>query len=161
MNTSDSTRRRIVLIASFLIGQACAIAVVAGPLLGTRWWEGFRAYFANDQMSYAAIATNVANGVLAPVEPFTMTGVSHYPSGWYVVLGLAARVTGAPVWVIWQVLGALAVMTIIATLGWIAWRVSRRAWAPLLPGLALFTGTLALRTSGDWFTLLEIGRAHV
>jgi hypothetical protein len=130
------------------------LAVVLGPVAGQGWFHGFRNYFSNDQLSYAAIATNVANGHLALVEPFTRTGSLFYPSLWYQVLGLFSRVTGIPVEATWQLLGSLVVCILIAFLGWIALRLSYRAWAPVLPACALFLGTLATFTSDYWYTQL-------
>ena len=145
---------RLGATLSFAGAQVIVLLLLFGPIAGQQWWQGFRAYFANDQLSYAAIAVNVSQGNLAAVEPFTLTGTSYYPSAWYYLVGLASWASKVPVWVTWQVLGALVVMGAVAVVGWAALRVSSRAWAPLLPGLALLTGTLALRTSGDWLTVL-------
>ncbi len=130
------------------------LTVVLGPVAGQGWFHGFRNYFSNDQLSYAAIATNVANGHMEFVEPFTRTGSLFYPSLWYQALGLFSRVTGTPVFAAWQILGSLVVCALIAFLGWIALRLARRAWAPILPACALFLGTLATFTSDYWYTAL-------
>lgn len=130
------------------------LAVVLGPVAGQGWFHGFRNYFSNDQLSYAAIATNVANRHLELVEPFTRTGSLFYPSLWYQVLGLFSRLTGIPVYASWQILGSLVVCVLVAFLGWIALRLSQRAWTPILPACALFLGTLATFTSNYWYTAL-------
>lgn len=67
-----------------LVGsEVLALWVLWSPVSGLPWTQGFRNYFANDQLSYAAIATTVAGGNFAAVEPLTETGVSFYPSAWY------------------------------------------------------------------------------
>lgn len=154
MSTTPRTPSRVASALAFVGAQTAALVLLFGPIAGQQWWQGFRGYFANDQMSYAAIATNVAQGNLAFVEPFTLTGTSFYPSAWYQVVGLVAWATGLPVWVLWQVMGALVVMAAVATVGWLGLKLSGRSWAPLLPGLALLTGTLATLTSGDWLSVL-------
>jgi hypothetical protein len=146
--------RRVGIAAAFVAAQVMTLAVVLGPVAGQSWFHGFRNYFSNDQLSYAAIAINVANGHLELVEPFTRTGSLFYPSLWYQVLGLFSQVTGIPVEATWQLLGSLVVCILIAFLGWIALRLSYRAWAPVLPACALFLGTLATFTSDYWYTQL-------
>jgi hypothetical protein len=146
--------RRVGIAAAFVVAQFMALAVVLGPVAGQGWFHGFRNYFANDQLSYAAIATNIANGHLELVEPFTRTGSLFYPSLWYQLLGLFSRATGIPVEATWQLLGSLVVCALIAFLGWIALRLSNRVWAPILPACALLLGTLATFSSDYWYTQL-------
>lgn len=141
-------------IAAFLGAQGVALWLLLGPVADQPWLQGFRAYFSNDQLSYAAIATTVANGTFAPVEPLTETGVSFYPSGWYFVIGAVSLITGAPVYATWQVLGLLAVGIAIALLGFLGYRLTRNPIAPLLPGLALATGTFSTFVADYWFTPL-------
>lgn len=147
-------RHLAVTIASFAGAQAMMLWLLLGPLADQPWLQGFRNYFANDQLSYSAIATTVANGTYAPVEPLTETGVSFYPSGWYYVIGTVSMLTGAPVHALWQVLGLLVVGGAIALLGVLGYRLTRNSIAPLLPGLALATGTFSTFIAGDWFTYL-------
>ena len=128
--------------------------LLLGPVADQPWLQGFRAYFSNDQLSYAAIATTVANGTFDPVEPLTETGVSFYPSGWYYVIGTVSLVTGAPVYATWQVLGLLGVGLAIALLGWLGYSLTRNPITPLLPGLALATGTFSTFFADYWFTPL-------
>ena len=150
-------RARITLPAliGFAIGQIVTLAVVLGPILGQPWLSGFRNYFSSDQFAYAAIATNVSQGNLALVEPFNETGQLFYPSAWYFVLGLFSRVTGLPVHQSWTLLGVLAVAVAVLACGIVAWRASRLWWAPILPALALLTGTFALATSSNWYVILD------
>lgn len=151
-----STRRgRWGLVAAFVVGQAMTLALLLGPLWGLPWWQGFRRYFANDQLSYAAIASNVSIGQIGLVEPFTLTGSLYYPSLWYQLIGLAVRVTGLPVYLMWTLMGLAIVALAVGTAGWLAYRFSSRPYAPLLPALALYTGTFSVRTVDYWYTPLS------
>ena len=134
--------------------QGVMLWLLLGPVADQPWLLGFRAYFSTDQLSYAAIATTVANGTFVPVEPLTETGVSFYPSGWYYVIGTVSLITGAPVYATWQVLGLLAVGIAIALLGWLGYSLTRNPITPLLPGLALATGTFSTFVADYWFTPL-------
>lgn len=139
---------------SFLAAQAIMLWTLLGPMRNLPWWEGFRGYFANDQLSYAAIALTAAKGNLAPVEPLTETGVSHYPSLWYLLLGITSFLTGQPVHLLWTILGLSIVSFAVAFLGVVAYRLSTLAFAPLLPGAAILTGSLSAVTSDWWYTSL-------
>lgn len=129
--------------------------VLLDPIWNQSWLQGFRAYFANDQLSYAAIAVTASKGNFWPVEPLTETGTSHYPSLWYLVLGAISNISGHPVYVIWSLLGLALVGIVLAFLGVVAYRFSGLALAPLFPGLALLTGTLSVFTSHYWFTSIS------
>jgi len=147
--------RRVGLLLSFIGAQLLTLIAVVSPVLNEGWLSGFRNYFSTDQLSYAAIATNVSHGHFAFVEPFTQTNSLYYPSLWYQVLGVFSRITGIPVYTAWNVLGTLAVCLLIAGLGVIALLVSRKVWAPTMPAIALFVGTFATVTSGYWYTSLD------
>lgn len=147
--------RRVGLLVSFIAAQALTLIAVVSPVMNQEWLSGFRNYFSNDQLSYAAIATNVAHDNVALVEPFTLTNSLYYPSLWYQVLGGFSSITGMPVFTAWNVLGTFAVCALIAGLGIIAWLMTSRAWAPVLPAIALFVGTFATVTSDYWYTSLD------
>ena len=152
---SRSRAARVVLVtASFIGAQGLMLWILLGPLADQPWLEGFRNYFANDQLSYAAIATTVANGTFAPVEPLTETGTSFYPSGWYYVIGIFSLITDVPVYAAWQVLGLAAIGTALVLLGLLGYSLTGNPIAPLLPALALATGTFSTYLAGDWFTYL-------
>lgn len=146
------TRHRVLRGLSYALAQVVVLLVLVEPIRGLGWATGFRDYFSNDQLSYAAIASNVAQGDLQLVEPLSQTGTSFYPSAWYLIVGLVARVTSVAVPVAWTVLGLCAVGGAIALLGWVASRLSGLAFAPVLPALALLTGTWSTLISGDWLT---------
>ena len=147
--------RGLAVGGSFLTAQALSLWALLGPVSNADWTKGFRAYFSNDQLSYAAIAVNSSQSIGSSAEPLTGTGVSFYPSGWYHFLGLVNNVTGVPVNLLWQVLGLATIGIAIAILGLIAHTLSRRWWAPILPGLALFTGTLSTFIHDYWYTSLS------
>ena len=142
----------MLTIGGFCMAQLVVLILLLGPLAAGHWWDGFRAYFANDQLSYAAIATNVAQGDYSLVEPLTKTGSLFYPSTWYQFLGTVARVTGIEVAVLWTLLGVLMAAVAIGVVGWTALRLSGRWFAPALPGLLLLTGTLSTFAVGYWYT---------
>jgi len=131
------------------------MVILVEPIRALAWTTGFRHYFSSDQLSYAAIAINVANGDLHAVEPLSQTGASFYPSAWYFLVGLFARVTSLSVPSAWTVLGLCAVGGTVGLLGWTAVRVSGLAFAPILPALALVTGTWSTLAEGNWFTQLS------
>ena len=108
--------RRSAVGGSFLTAQALSLWALLGPVSNADWTKGFRAYFSNDQLSYAAIAVNSSQSIGSSAEPLTGTGVSFYPSGWYHFLGLVSNVTGVPVNLLWQVLGLAAIGIAIAIL---------------------------------------------
>ncbi|MDO8733415.1 MAG: hypothetical protein Q7L55_12735 [Actinomycetota bacterium] len=158
MQTSEhesSTRHRVLLGLSYLLAQVGVLMILVEPIRGLGWTTGFRHYFSSDQLSYAAIAIDVANGDLRMVEPLSQTGTSFYPSAWYFLVGLLARATSLSVPSVWTLLGLCAVGGAVGLLGWSAVRVSGLAFAPILPALALFTGTWSTLSAGNWFTHLS------
>lgn len=150
-------KHRVFLAASFIVAQAVTFFVLMGPLLGGKvsWSEGLRNYFANDQLSYLAIAVNTSQGTSPWVEPLTETGVSFYPSLWYSLVGLASGVTGVSAWVMWTILGVGAACLIIGVIGTIAYLFTKRAWAPVVPAFMLITGTFSEWTSDYWYSSLN------
>lgn len=149
---ASPTRRPIPLALAFMVAQAVVVAVLLGPVWRQEWWRGFRGYFDNDQLSYAAIASNVASGTLGLVEPFTLTGSLYYPSLWYQAIGMIALATGLPVYLAWTAAGLLVVGSAVAFVGWAAYRCSGLWFAPVLPAAALLTGTFSWSVAGDWYT---------
>ena len=57
--------RRVGQLLSFIGAQALTLVAVFSPVANEGWLSGFRNYFSNDQLSYAAIATNVSHGHFA------------------------------------------------------------------------------------------------
>ena len=151
MHTSPGLRHALVRVAPF-VGIAISLVVVwwivMGPIMGSDPWTGFRLYFANDQLSYARIATNVANGGPWFSEPFTHTGTSYYPSLWYFIIGLFSAATGLSVPTGWTLLGVALVSVTIALFAITAWKLSGRWWATITPALAITAGTLQSVSQG-------------
>lgn len=148
-------RTRLGTALAALAAQAITLGLLVGPLIGQPWPTGFRHYFSNDQLSYAAIAANVSNGHAWFVEPFTQTGNLYYPSLWYQLLGLVSRISGWPVATSWTIIGVVLVCFTVLAFGLAAVRMTRWWWTPALPGIALLTGTLSTVGDDYWYTALE------
>lgn len=137
------------LASTYLLLQPGATTAESTPL------GDFRGYFPFDQLTYAGIATNAAGGNFSLVEPFTETGTSYYPSLWYLVLGAVSGVSGAGIPAVWTVLGLLSVAVMLIVVGYAAYRVSDRWWAPALVGPALWIGPIALAIGERWYLPLQ------
>jgi hypothetical protein len=130
-----------------------ALLVAIGPVAIGRdgWLNGFRNYFADDQLSYAAIASNVAHGQSPFVEPFTSTGSSYYPSMYYAFMGLVSRATGLSVPASWNVLAIALVLLLVGAGSWWAFVTTRRWWGPTLALAPLLIGTVTWVKNGTWW----------
>jgi hypothetical protein len=69
-------------------------------------------------------------------------------------MGLLSKAIGMPVYQWWTLMGVAVVSAAVLASGWLAYRMSNRVWAPILPGLALFTGVLAAISTGSWLVEL-------
>jgi hypothetical protein len=116
--------RRVGIVLSFIIAQVLTLIALVSPIWDQGWLTGFRNYFSNDQLSYAAIAVNVSQGNSPFVEPFTLQNVSFYPSLWYDIIGVVSRASGVAVYSLWNILGVAAICLTIALLGLIGYRLS-------------------------------------
>ncbi|MDA9802749.1 hypothetical protein N9C30_00110 [bacterium] len=154
MQISPGLRHTLVRVAP-LIGIAISLGVtwwiLIGPIMDSDPWSGFRLYFANDQLSYARIATNVANAGPWFTEPFTQTGTSYYPSLWYFAIGLFSAATGLSVPSAWTILGVGIVSLMIGVFAVTAWKLSGQWWATLTPALAITAGTSSSLLQGPSF----------
>lgn len=141
--------------AAPIIGIATSLFVswwiLIGPIMGADPWSGFRLYYANDQLSYARIAANVANGGPWFTEPFTQTGTSYYPSLWYYAIGLLSMTSGLSVPSSWTILGVGILSLLIAILAVAAWKLSGQWWATVTPALAITAGTSSSLLQGPSF----------
>lgn len=117
--------------------------------------NSFRGYFANDQLSYAGIAASAKTGNFALVEPFTQTGVSFYPSWWYKIIGQFSSWTGMEIPAAWSFLGFSVLLGSIGFIGFAAYRISGRSWAPLVLGILLWIGPLSSIFFDNWFVQLD------
>ena len=154
---NGTTGRRAALFLSFLLSQIVLLLILRMPTVpdGTSWLKAFRDYFSIDQLSYAGIASTVAAGNNALVEPFTETGHSYYPSLWYRIIGWLAAASGQSVPTMWTVAGYLLLAGSVAFIGYLGYRISDLAWAPALVGPALAIGTLSIALHDYWYTTLE------
>ena len=143
--------RRIAPLFGVAVALAITWWILVGPILGSDPWASFRLYFSNDQLSYARIATNVAEGNPWFVEPFTLTGTSYYPSASYILLGLLSAVTGLSVSSAWTIFGLAIVSATVVFFSVAAWKLSGWWWATLLPAVALTAGTSASLLQGPSF----------
>jgi hypothetical protein len=140
------------------LGVAAGLAVVAhlvlqaGMAVSQPGWRlsGFRNYAAFDQLSYYAIAVDVAHGGLAQREPFTQTGTITYPRQYYVLIGLLSRWLEVNPAAVWAVLGLVAQCLLVAAVGWACARLSGRPWTAVLGFVPFVIGTLAQLHNSSW-----------
>lgn len=106
-----------------------------------------------DHFTYQAIARTVEDGGSAYVEPFTGTGTSIYPSGYYWFVGTVAKLTGVSVVAIWNAFGIVIALGLTgASFLWARWTApGTRAY--VLAAVPLFVGTLGWWAGGDWLGL--------
>jgi hypothetical protein len=129
-----------------------ALLVAIGPVAIGRdgWFNGFRNYFADDQLSYAAFASNVAHGHPVFVEPFTSTGSSYDPSMYYALMGLVSRATGLGIAASWNVLAITLVLLLVSAGAYWGFLTTRRWWGPTLALAPLLIGTVTWVKNGTW-----------
>ncbi len=153
-NWRDYTSR-IVFVFSWLFSLVSAWSLLRLPGELNPAANLFRGYFPTDQLSYAGIAASAKAGNFGLVEPFTQTGVSFYPSWWYKIIGQFASWTGMEIPAAWSFLGLVVVLGSIAFIGFAAYRVTGKAWAPLVLGVLLWVGPLSAVLFDNWFVNLD------
>lgn len=117
---------------------------------GSRFGAVIKDYYLGDQLTYLSISSNVEGGGSAWVDPFTGTGPSIYPSGYYWLLGLVARLPGADVLWAWNVVGMAATALIVFSCAlWGRW-ASGSAWGWCLGSLPILLGTFQWLTDDSW-----------
>lgn len=146
---------KLVFAISLFLSVISAWTLIRLPGVLNPFANQFRGYFPSDQLSYAGISASAKSGSLGLVEPFTQTGSSFYPSWWYKFIGIFANVTGLEVSAAWSVLGFGVVFGSVIFIGFAAWRLSSRAWAPIVIGLLLWIGPLASILFVNWFINLN------
>lgn len=138
---------------------ACACYLLASQLgvilRGGNPFTDVRTLYWLDQLSYLAIVANVQTGELAPVEPFTLTGVSHYPMGYYTLVGLVARLFGIPATTSWNMVGLTVQLLAVAAISLATARFSRRWWLGFLAPLPFVVGTYAFALNGLWYSPMQ------
>jgi hypothetical protein len=141
-------------VAAMLVG-ACTHLYLQVQMLLTLpkfSFHSFKQFYPYDQLSYLGIALNVANGHSGSTEPFTETGVSHYPRLYYVVMGLLARASGIDPVLMWWLMGLALQFVLACFIGWALYVVTRRWWAAVLAPLPFLVGTFAAVLNGSFFS---------
>jgi hypothetical protein len=146
---------RIVFAFSWLFSLISAWSLLRLPGELNPAANLFRGYFPTDQLSYAGISASAKAGSFGLVEPFTQTGVSFYPSWWYKIIGQFASYTGMEIPAAWSFLGLVVVLGSIAFIGFAAYRVTGKAWAPLVLGVLLWIGPLSAVLFDNWYVNLS------
>lgn len=136
----------MLYLATQLAGQALALH---NPL--TR----LRSLGSGDQLGYLAIASNAAGGDFSLAEPFTQTGVNHYPHLYYMLIGAISGFTSVDVSIVWNVVGLSLQAGAVLIMALVMSSLSRRWWMGIFAPAVFVTGTFAVYMSGDWFTLLQ------
>jgi hypothetical protein len=113
-------------------------------------FHSFKLFFEGDQLSYLAIAINVAHGHSGSTEPFTETGVTYYPRLYYVVMGLLSRASGVDTVVMWWLMGLVLQFVLACFVGWALYIMTRLWWAAILAPLPFLIGTFAGALSGKY-----------
>jgi hypothetical protein len=146
---------RIVFLFSWLVSLISTWSLLRLPGELNPAANLFRGYFPTDQLSYAGIAASAKDGNFGLVEPFTQTGLSFYPSWWYKIIGQFASWTGMEIPAAWSFLGLVVVLGSIAFIGFAAYRVTGKAWAPLVIAVLLWIGPLSAVLFDNWFVNLD------
>lgn len=144
-----------IAAAALAMAAHCLLQVL--PLMSSAGfsWQNFRNYFPYDQYSYLAIAVNVRDGNMSAVEPFTETGVNHYPRLYYVLLGLFSKVFDSDIVATWQITGLAFQLTMVGVISWLLIRLTRKPLMGVLGFLPSIIGTFAVPLSGNWFHTLD------
>jgi hypothetical protein len=107
-------------------------------------------FYLGDQFAYMGIAKNVADGGIAYAEPYTATGDSIYPSGYFWVLGKVSAGLNLTIFGGWNLLGLAVTLALFLASGWWCWWVSKRSWAWLLGPLPAIVGTWHFFVNSSW-----------
>jgi hypothetical protein len=107
-------------------------------------------YYLGDQLAYMAIIGNVTEGTRAYVEPFTETGRSIYPSGYYWVAGLVGRAFSLTPFFLWNLMGIIATFGLLLAVGAVGRWATGSRWGWMLGPLPVFIGTFQWYLDGHW-----------
>ncbi len=142
---------RSIFGVSLVLSVISAWSLIRLPGILNPLANQFRGYFPSDQLSYAGVAASAKSGQLGLVEPFTQTGLSFYPSWWYKLVGLFAGAADLEIAAAWSILGIGVVIGAVLFIGFAAWRISGKAWAPLIVAILLWIGPLSSILFDNWF----------
>lgn len=155
MSTATLSRTKTAIVG-ILVSVLYAILTNFRTITSPSWTpSSFRGLGHGDQLSYFAIVMNVAAGRSPDTEPFTETGVSHYPRAYYVLLGSIARLTGMPSELVWWLVGSLLQMVLVFIIAVALIRFTGRWWVAILAPLPLIAGTFATYFENDWHWSLD------
>jgi hypothetical protein len=149
--------QRWVPVAATIVALVIYWVLHVGPLTSSNGfsWRNFRSYFPYDQYSYLAIAVNVRDGNTAAVEPFTETGINHYPRLYYVFLGFLSRVLHSDLIATWQLTGLAFQLVMVGAISWLLIRLTGRPLMGILGFLPSIIGTSAVAFTGNWYHSLD------
>jgi hypothetical protein len=147
--------RRLIVGVGAIAGFSAALWLIWGRVLpdmlsGSAADRCIKDYYSADQYSVLSIARNVADGKPAYVEPYSGSGDSIYPSGYYYILGQVARITDSSVLWSWNFVGLLMTSGLIVLSFVWARRASGGTVGWLLAPAPFFVGTLYWWQSGGW-----------
>lgn len=142
-------------LATAVLALASAIPTVL--LIHRPVFDGLRpsrlpTLYDNDQLGYLAIVTNVAHGYSPKLEPDTISGTNPYPSGYYTIVGLVARVLHLAPVTAWNTVSMLLQIVAFAALGAAIAAITRRPWAALFGPLIALTGCMSWFWARTWMT---------
>ena len=154
----------VVFLLGFLLSGVIAYQAMAPPAspMGTgtgpawSWLKSFREFFFEDQLGYAAIASNVKRLRFDFVEPYTSTGSIIYTRNWYVLIGLLAWALDIPVTLSWQVCGMGGFLLGLGFMACACYRHTSRYWISFIPGMLTLTGVYVGRAPEPW--IIELSR---
>ncbi|MHC6230419.1 hypothetical protein ACX5I6_12260 [Arthrobacter sp. MMS24-T111] len=154
-NAQLGQRWMAVAATASAIAAYCLLQVL--PLMSSAGfsWRNFRNYFPYDQYSYLAIAVNVRDGNMSAVEPFTETGVNHYPRLYYIFLGLLSRIFSSDIIATWQITGLTFQLIMVGVISWLFIRLTGKPVMGVLGFLPSIIGTFAVPLAGNWFHALD------
>ena len=136
----------LYLLASNLIWHAIFVGIKNGGAPGNlmkNWYLG-------DQLSYLSITSNVSAGRAAYTEPIMLDGQSIYPSGYYWLLGIVAKVLGWNPFQAWNIVGFAVLIALMVVAGYWGARLSRNQLGWFLGPLPVVIGTLEWWSSSSW-----------
>jgi hypothetical protein len=136
-------------VALWLLWGHWAMAVLrdGNPVTGT-----IKEYFLADQLTYLSIAQNAQAGHGIGVEPFTLSGHSVYPSAYYWLLGVSAKLLGVTTFGTWNLFGILSSVALLLAGGAFGRWATRSAWGWVAGAFPVLIGTLLWYTDGTWRT---------
>lgn len=118
---------------------------------GFRISETVKGLSIDDQLSYLTIAQNVRDGLKTYAEPMTYSGHSIYPSTYYWLLGVFAKIFAINVFAAWNIVGFITSLFAIVSFAYLAYTIARHRLAVLAGTFPFLVNTYAYFTNdGAW-----------